>query len=88
MCPVEVDSGTTTQTETWPQVDRRRPGRPEHVSPELIPLMRGNIQATGEPEVLFGDPDQLRAVRGLAIGAVISCMLWMGLIFVASHLVP
>lgn len=30
--------------------DRRRPGRPEHVSPELIPLLRGQYEHPLPPQ--------------------------------------
>ena len=61
--------------------DRRRPGRVENVNPSLVPLLRG--QATsGEPDskTQFGDPDQLGATRGIALGVVLSLPLWTGIL--------
>ena len=65
--------------------DRRRPGRHRHVYPELIPLLRGNVAPA--PEVTqFGDPDQLRPVRGLPLALGLSAALWAGIAY-AGHLI-
>ena len=56
--------------------DRRRPGRRAHVSPELIPLLRGETPVALEPEIQFGEPDQLRSARGLSLAVAISAALW------------
>lgn len=71
-------------------VERRRPGRLGEVSTELLPLLR--YQATPEglevaepwptrtsaPEVGQGK-DPLRAVRGIAVGLVLTAPIWVGL---------
>lgn len=56
--------------------ERRRPGRPENVSPELVSLLRGT--ANPPPPLEFSDrsEDQLDPLRGLAVGLVISAVLW------------
>lgn len=63
--------------------DRRRPGRPEHVSPALIPLLRGDAAPVADEPLQFGDPDQLGGARGLAVGVVVSAALWAGLVLVS-----
>jgi hypothetical protein len=63
--------------------ERRRSGRPAHVSAELLPLLRGQEKIGGmEVPDQFGDPDQLRGVRGLAVGTACSAVLWAGIIYV------
>jgi hypothetical protein len=63
--------------------DRRRPGRRGDVSPELILLLRGQeARATPEQEPQFGDPDQLRSARGIALAIALSAVLWAGLAYV------
>lgn len=56
--------------------ERRRPGRLETVSPELVPLLRGT--ANPPPPIEFSDrsEDQLDPLRGLAVGLLISAGLW------------
>lgn len=87
MTSVKVHPETAAEPQTWPEVDRRRPGRAESVNPELIPLLRGQIGVVGDQDVLYGDPDHLRAVRGLAVGAIVSCALWVGLVYLACLVV-
>lgn len=61
--------------------ERRRPGRPDVVSPALIPLLRTHDQINPqlyeqESEPQFDDPDPLRPARGLAFALVASLLLW------------
>lgn len=51
--------------------DRRRSGRINDVSPELIPLLRGT--STDQDAK---DPDQLSASRSIAVWVLISVALW------------
>ena len=62
------------------KVDRRRPGRIANVSPELIPLLRGQLP---DPEQQFGNPDHLHAARGLVAGVAIGTALWTAVIYAA-----
>lgn len=59
--------------------DRRRPGRLPHVSPELIPLLRGEAAPVPEQPIEFGEPDQLRSARGVILAVMISAALWAGI---------
>jgi hypothetical protein len=53
--------------------DRRRPGRADGVSPELIPLLRGTPVADAKsPYPDDDDPDQLASARGVVIWVLIS----------------
>lgn len=56
------------------RVERRRPGRMASVSPELIPLLRGQ----SEPEPDANDPlaDDLTAATGIAVASLFSGLLW------------
>lgn len=56
--------------------ERRRPGRPESVSPELVPLLRGTANPPPPMEFSERPEDQLDPLRGLAVGLVISAALW------------
>ena len=57
--------------------ERRRPGRPSSVSPDLLPVLRGTPQLSPDAlEPQFGDPDQLRPARGMAAAIVCSLVLW------------
>jgi hypothetical protein len=73
------------------QVERRRPGRPAEVSPELLPLLRYQPTPEGldvaEPWPTWAsvaEPrngrDPLRAVRGIAVGVVLTAPIWVGLL--------
>ncbi len=69
--------------------ERRRPMRPDSVSPHLIPLLRGRRateaelaeRASSEGVANFGDPDQARPAMGLAVGTTLSIALWAGIYF-------
>lgn len=59
-------------------VDRRRPGRPQGVSPSLVPLLRGQ-----PPLVLDQSDDGLGAARGIVIGSLAASAIWtMGFLLV------
>jgi len=66
--------------------DRRRPGRLSRVSPELVPLLRGDAVPTPQPELQFGDPDQLQGVRGIPLAIALSAALWAGIAY-AGHVI-
>ena len=59
--------------------DRRRPDRPDHASPHLIPLLRtaetGAAAAPGTSDELPFE-DALAPAKGIAIGLVLSVPLW------------
>ena len=64
--------------------DRRRPGRPENVSPHLIPLLRNAASAEIAPDdapVVDRAQDEraqddLGPVRGIIAGLVLAVPLW------------
>lgn len=51
--------------------DRRRPGRPSEVNPELIPILRGEFEAPLPPE-----PTEASARRELLRGAAAAAILF------------
>ncbi len=58
--------------------DRRRPGRLDHVSPNLIPLLRGEVTpglALNKTGPVY-DRERLPRVDRIAIIAVLSALLW------------
>ena len=67
--------------------ERRRPGRRDDISPELIPLLRGEVlDGLVEPGVhpdvpLFDDDeDPMRAARGMLVGFVGGIAFWATII--------
>lgn len=67
--------------------DRRRPGRRERVSEELVPLLRGQGPAPADDDPAeFGEPDQLDAARGLAAGVLLSAPIWIGVAYIGRWL--
>lgn len=62
-------------------VDRRRPGR-RTVSPDLIPLLRGEVQPASTASCAAADPlpivprDDLAAVLGMVRGVALSVPVW------------
>ena len=60
--------------------DRRRPGRTDHASPQLIPLLRtSEIEATaGTPGTAEELPfeDALAPAKGIAVGLLLSVPMW------------
>ena len=83
----------TTKPEATNQAvaaDRRRPGRPKHVSPELIPLLRtSELPPTldeGDEDMTLEDADQLSGLRGIAFGLALSVPLWVGIAYIGRWL--
>ena len=62
--------------------DRRRPGRRDDMSPELIPLLRGNAPPDLSMLEPNEKPDQLSIPRGMALALYISATVWVLLGFV------
>jgi hypothetical protein len=66
--------------------ERRRPERLDHVSPDLIPLLRGEV-TPGQPLIyetdrLYGRGD-LKPVFGIAVGLFLNLPLWVYISFAA-----
>ena len=74
--------------------DRRRPGRIDNVSPELLPLMRRSdlaaagrsiaaepelIESAGQSEELDPEGDAAAPARGIVFGLVLSVPIWAGI---------
>jgi hypothetical protein len=59
-------------------VDRRRPGRPAHVSPHLLPLLRGTPTPPRPNDLIPDSDDDLPETPFLGIisGVLISSLLW------------
>ena len=70
-------------TNTAVAKDRRRPGRQDDVSAELIPILRGT-----EPPVEFEleNVDQTAALRGLVAGVLFSVPIWVAIAYLGSWL--
>jgi hypothetical protein len=69
-----VTSGPATAEE------RRRAGRFEGASPNLIPLMRGSctlIEGKGGSDLVRFGSDQSAPARGIIIGVIISAVIWV-----------
>ena len=60
--------------------DRRRPGRLDDVSPELIPLLR-------HPDDLEPDRDDARPATGIVIAVMLSVPLWAGMALLVRWIV-
>jgi hypothetical protein len=81
--------GTVAPTAACPAsptgVERRRPGRLEYVSPELVALLRWRAEEQIVVErVHSGDPseqDALRAAKGIAIALALSTLFWAAVAF-------
>ena len=64
--------------------DRRRPGRPEQVSPHLIPLLRNPAPADLRPPQ-SGEAsarpvkENLAAMKGIVAAVALSAPLWVGI---------
>jgi hypothetical protein len=75
--------------------DRRRRGRMDRVSEELIPLLRGTARSDliddAELARLIAreagsdEFDQLRGAKGLMLGAAIGLAFWIGCLWAVSH---
>ena len=80
--PVATEPPNTSETAAR---DRRRPGRVERVSPELIPLLRKEQRdaiPVNDPPVEAEGEDQLSAARGILVGLGLSVPLWVGIAYV------
>jgi hypothetical protein len=71
---VSVIDRPRTITAEAPRVERRRPGRVENVSPELVPLLRGQVDLV--VDTADRDPYDLAAATGIAVGSLISAPIW------------
>ncbi len=82
------------------RLERRRAGRIEQVSPHLIPLLRNPLpdgelarllreealQASGLDKELQAQPvEQLSAVRGILVAALLSVPLWALFLVAAAY---
>ena len=81
MSVLELDAATRSEV-----AERRRPGRLDHVSPELVPLLRGESAFVADAPVQFGEPDQLGGARGLTLAVAISAALWAVIAYGGSWL--
>jgi hypothetical protein len=64
-----LDSDTVT--------GRRRPGRQNHVSPALLPLLREPVGYNLSDLESDEDPDQLSVVRGIYFAMLVSLPIWI-----------
>ena len=86
-----IVAGGSPQAEALGFIERRRAGRPEAVSGNLIPLLRGTAQLSSDiSDDQFGDPDHLRPARALGFALLLSVPLWgflIGAIWLAMSFV-
>jgi hypothetical protein len=54
--------------------DRRRPGRQDDISPELVAMLRGSYADTFDDPV-DDQPDQLASARGIVIWTLVSAAM-------------
>lgn len=76
---------STIDRTKWLAADRRRPGRPDSVSPTLIPLFRGVPQpglSSSDDMDLPGDQDSMRATLGVAASVALCMPLWAIIAFI------
>jgi hypothetical protein len=66
------------ETEHAPE-DRRRPGRSDDVSPELISLLRSTARVDADGSEWVEERDELSAARGMIDGVFLSVPLWLGI---------
>jgi hypothetical protein len=58
-------------------LDRRRPGRRNDHSPELIPLLRGKSEPDTRPEdIVWAPEDPILAARGFVIDVLVSIIVF------------
>ena len=77
--------GMLRKDDTDTLTDRRRPGRPESISPALLPLLRNNGQAHADliaealsfPTGEYPGPDDLSAAKGILVAVLLSMPLWL-----------
>ncbi len=73
---------TSTDLEVGAVPDRRRPGRRDDVSAELIPLLRGNATPNYPLLNRSDEPSQLSISRSVAWALYVSATVWVLLGFV------
>jgi hypothetical protein len=90
--PELIDFESEPKTSTTLR-EQRRPGRPEFVDPNLIPLMRGDAPLVGDTNTLSetveagdfaAEPDRkttLNAARGICLGVGLGSLIWCGIGF-------
>jgi hypothetical protein len=59
--------------------DRRRPGRSDDVSPELISLLRTTARIDADGSEWVEGRDELSAARGMIAGVFLSVPLWLAI---------
>ena len=69
MHPHEGDPRRSPASDTAP--DRRRPGRPSVTSPQLIPLLRGQLDPEAPADPNVGNPFHRDLVIGVAIASTL-----------------
>lgn len=78
----ELEAATEAKTAAAVK-DRRRPGRVDEVSPELIPILRSAEPAV---ELEFDEVDETAALRGLVAGILLSAPVWVAIAYFGSWL--
>jgi len=66
--------------------DRRRPGRPSHVNPTLVPLLRGDLPSSlplSDETELVEDRGALAPAIAVAVALAMSVPLWAAIGFAA-----
>ena len=69
--------------------DRRRPGRPSHVNPTLVPLLRGDLPSSlplSDETELVEDRGALAPATAVVVALVMSVPLWAAIGFAARAL--
>jgi hypothetical protein len=83
--PVELDPSSTISPSSA-TVDRRRPGRPANVSPELVRLLRWKPDSR-RIELEDGDAaDPLGPAAGMLAAATVGLLIWGGVLLTLSAL--
>ena len=87
MVAVDPEDHSTSTAKPLTDLDRRRPGRVDNVSPALIPLLRGQIsqEALNELDPRLGNPDQLSAIKGIATAVGVSAFFWAAVAWVVRR---
>ncbi len=66
--------------------DRRRPGRPSHINPTLVPLLRGDLPSSlplSDETELVEDRGALAPAIAVAVALAMSVPLWAAIGFAA-----
>ncbi len=69
-----------------PAWDRRRPGRPQHVSPELVGLLRWRPA----PDLMTGEEsgNPMAAAQGITLGLLLGALTWAGSFWLIERMLP